>query len=88
MRRGRGRAQGAAGQGHRRARQRRARADAHRHDLVDEYVLPIFPLVLGSGQRLFPDGGDVALLSLVDSKPTSTGVVIATYHPGLNRRGR
>ena len=49
------------------------------HNLVDEYVLSIHPLVLGSGRRLFPDSGRWAALRLVDSKTTSTGVVIATY---------
>jgi dihydrofolate reductase len=52
-----------------------------RHNLVDEYVLTIHPLVLGSGRRLFTDGGAFAALRLVDSKPTTTGVVIATYQP-------
>ena len=50
-------------------------------NLIDEYVLLIHPLVLGSGQRLFPDGGPVVALRLIDSKPTGTGVVIATYQP-------
>jgi dihydrofolate reductase len=50
-----------------------------RHDLVDEYQLLIHPLVLGSGRRLFPDGGPSAALELVDSVPTTTGVIIATY---------
>jgi dihydrofolate reductase len=48
-------------------------------DLVDRYVLLIHPLVLGSGRRLFHDGGPSAALRLVDAKPTTTGVVIATY---------
>jgi dihydrofolate reductase len=52
-----------------------------RHDLVDEYVLPIHPLVLGSGRRLFTDAGAPARLRLVDAQPTTTGVVIATYEP-------
>jgi dihydrofolate reductase len=52
-----------------------------RHGLVDEYVLLIHPLVLGSGRRLFPDDGPVTTLRLVDAVPTSTGVVIATYRP-------
>jgi dihydrofolate reductase len=51
-----------------------------RANLVDRYVLLIHPLVLGSGRRLFPDGGAFAALRLVDAKPTTTGVVIATYH--------
>lgn len=52
-----------------------------RANLVDEYVLLIHPLVLGSGRRLFPDGGASAALRLVDTKTTTTGVVIATYQP-------
>ena len=50
-----------------------------RRDLVDEFVLMIHPLVLGSGRRLFDDAGALARLQLVDVKPTTTGVVIATY---------
>jgi dihydrofolate reductase len=52
-----------------------------RHDLVDRYVLLIHPLVLGSGRRLFSDGGAFAALRLVDTTTTTTGVVIATYEP-------
>ena len=52
-----------------------------RRNLVDEYVLQIHPLVLGSGRRLFPDGSPFAALRLVDTKTTTTGVVIATYRP-------
>jgi dihydrofolate reductase len=51
------------------------------HNLVDEYVLLIHPLILRSGRRLFPDGGVSATLRLVDSKTTPTGVVIVTYQP-------
>jgi dihydrofolate reductase len=47
-------------------------------DLIDEYLLMIAPLLLGTGQRLFA-GGTQATLRLVDSSTTSTGVVIATY---------
>lgn len=49
-------------------------------DLVDEFLLLIHPLVLGSGRRLFPEGFDVSL-RLIGSTTTSTGVVIATYEP-------
>jgi dihydrofolate reductase len=53
------------------------------HDLIDEYVLLIHPLVLGTGRRLFPDGAPdgtaVADLELADSVTTTTGVVIANY---------
>ena len=52
-----------------------------RRDLVDRYILLIYPLVLGSGRRLFPDGGPEATLRLVGSVPTTTGVIIATYEP-------
>jgi dihydrofolate reductase len=52
-----------------------------RRNLIDRYVLLIHPLVLGSGRRLFPDGGPSAPLRLVDTKTTTTGVVIATYEP-------
>jgi dihydrofolate reductase len=49
--------------------------------LIDEYVLMIHPLVLGSGRRLFADGSPATNLRLVDSKTATTGVVIATYQP-------
>jgi dihydrofolate reductase len=52
-----------------------------RCNLIDEYILLIHPLVLGSGRRLFSEGGASATLRLVDSKTTTTGVVIATYQP-------
>jgi dihydrofolate reductase len=50
-----------------------------RRELIDEYLLMIHPLVLGSGRRLFADGGTPAQLRLADSTVTSTGVLIATY---------
>ena len=49
-------------------------------DLIDEYLLMIHPLVLGSGRRLFPAGGSLAL-RLIESVASSTGVLIATYEP-------
>jgi len=58
-----------------------------RRDLVDEYVLLIHPLVLGSGRHLFTDGGAFARLRLVDTKTTTTGVVIATYQPAHQSSG-
>jgi len=51
------------------------------HNLVDLYVLLIHPLVLGSGRKLFPEGGVPATLQLIESKPTATGVVAVTYKP-------
>ncbi len=50
-----------------------------KHNLVDRYVLLIHPLVLGSGRRLFPDGGAFAALQLVDARKTANGVVVTTY---------
>jgi len=50
-------------------------------NLIDEYVLLIHPLILGSGRRLFPDGGVFTALNLQNTKTTSKGVVIATYKP-------
>ena len=50
-------------------------------NLIDEYVLLIHPLVLGSGRRLFNGSDHASRLTLVDSKTTSKGVVIATYRP-------
>ena len=52
-----------------------------RSNLIDEYTLLIHPLILGSGQRLFQDDDSSATLRLVDSKTTTTGVVIAIYRP-------
>ena len=49
------------------------------HDLVDEYRLWIFPLLLGGGKRLFGDGVFPAGLRLVDTKTSTTGVIITTY---------
>jgi dihydrofolate reductase len=52
-----------------------------RHDLVDEYRLWVFPVVIGSGKRLFSAGTIPSGLRLVDSKVSTTGVVIGTYEP-------
>lgn len=49
--------------------------------LIDEYLLMIHPRVLGSGRRLFSDGIPASTLRLVEAKPTTTGVLIATYQP-------
>lgn len=56
-------------------------------NLVDEFLLLIHPLVLGSGRRLFKDGGVPATLQLADSKTTTKGVVIATYRPAAAQNG-
>ncbi len=52
-----------------------------RHNLVDQFRLWVFPLVIGSGKRLFADGTIASGLKLVDSKTSTTGVVMGTYEP-------
>jgi dihydrofolate reductase len=52
-----------------------------RHNLIDRYVLLIHPIVLGTGRRLFAEGGPPATLELVDAKTTGSGVLVATYQP-------
>ena|SRR5215217_2761751 len=52
-----------------------------REDLLDELRLMVHPIVVGSGKRLFEDGGDQKALELVDSKTFSTGVLYLTYRP-------
>ena len=49
------------------------------HDLIDEFRVWIFPVVIGTGKRLFGDGAIPAALKLVDSKVSKTGVTINTY---------
>jgi dihydrofolate reductase len=52
-----------------------------RHNLVDQYRLWVFPVVIGTGKRLFGDGTMPSGLRLVDSKVSSTGVVMGTWEP-------
>ena len=49
--------------------------------LVDELHLFVYPVALGSGQRLFPDGNDTVKLALVDSETYANGVVHLAYAP-------
>ena len=49
------------------------------HGLIDAFLLTIHPLVLGSGRRLFAGDGALAKFTLIESKPTTTGVLIARY---------
>lgn len=57
-----------------------------RHDLVDEYLLLIAPIALGTGRRVFGDGNAPARLRLVESSSTPTGVIIARYETGEAQR--
>jgi dihydrofolate reductase len=50
------------------------------HDVIDEYRLMVHPVIIGKGKHLFADGSE-AKLKLVDTKTTSTGVVILSYQP-------
>ena len=52
-----------------------------RRNLIDEYILLIHPLILGSGHRLFADDGVFAALRLVSIQTSTTGVAITTYRP-------
>ncbi|HEV2460563.1 MAG TPA: dihydrofolate reductase family protein, partial [Ktedonobacterales bacterium] len=56
----------------------------HAQGLVDEYRLMVFPVVLGSGKRLFPEGDEKQTLRLVESKPFASGVVVLTYRSAEN----
>jgi class 3 adenylate cyclase/dihydrofolate reductase len=50
-------------------------------DLIDEYRLMVFPVVLGSGKRLFRDARDILHLELVDTRTFASGVTVLTYRP-------
>jgi dihydrofolate reductase len=55
------------------------------HDLIDEYRLMVFPVVVRSGKRLFGDGNDTKTLKLVDTKTFGSGVVVLSYQPAANQ---
>jgi dihydrofolate reductase len=58
-----------------------------RHDLIDEYRLMVFPIVVGSGKRLFWDGSDTKVLRLVETKSCGSGIVALTYQPAGKEDG-
>jgi dihydrofolate reductase len=55
-----------------------------KNDLVDEFRLKIFPITIGTGKRLFSDGTIPAGFKLVDSKTSTTGVIVANYERAGN----
>jgi dihydrofolate reductase len=56
--------------------------------LIDEYRLMIFPVVVGSGKRLFEDGSDTKVLRLADTKTLGSGVVVLSYRPAVGEAER
>jgi dihydrofolate reductase len=59
-----------------------------KHDLIDEFWLKIFPMTLGMGKRLFDNGTIPAAYTLVDTKSSPAGVIIATFkHAGEVKTG-
>jgi dihydrofolate reductase len=51
------------------------------HELVDEYRLMVFPILLGKGKRWFPELSLPATLTLTEAKTAGAGIVMLTYHP-------
>ena len=52
------------------------------HDLIDEYRLCVYPLVLGTGKKLFGNGFPRSRLTLRDSRRLASGVVVNAYRRG------
>jgi dihydrofolate reductase len=51
------------------------------HDLVDELRLMVFPIILGSGKRLYSESAKTAKLELTSSKALASGILLLTYRP-------
>ncbi len=51
------------------------------HNLIDEYRLMVYPVILGKGQRLFEAENSQLALELVEAKPVGSGIIILVYHP-------
>jgi len=51
------------------------------HDLIDEYRLMVFPVVVGGGKRLFTEGSATKTLKLLEANSFASGVVVLTYTP-------
>ena len=56
------------------------------NNLVDEYQLFVYPVVIGSGKRLFREGNPYTAMRLIDNKTTGGGVVVLTYALALHPR--
>ena len=57
-----------------------------KHDLVDEFWLKIFPVTLGPGKRLFAEGTMPAAFTLLETKASASGVIVASYQRAGNVR--
>lgn len=57
------------------------------HGLIDEYMLCIHPIVLGTGHRQFASGFPPTTFDLADAAPTTTGIIIATYRSRPSQPG-
>ena len=55
------------------------------HDLVDEFRIIVYPVVLGSGRRLFREGRDTSDLRMIGTRAFSSGTVLLTYEPPAGR---
>ncbi|MFH5877592.1 dihydrofolate reductase family protein [Arthrobacter sp. NA-172] len=51
------------------------------HDLIDEYRLVVYPLVLGTGKKLFSDGFALTRLTLIETRALAAGLLVNTYRP-------